>query len=156
MFWHHILWLTADSEGIVVRCTHRQDSPAQRWYTEAVLRSPREERRVLMSRIDWDQRAEAEGFSSIKDYLQAHIIKTGTVEGAADSLGVCETTLRRKLKRMRLGQFRPKDWYAWSKGYPSMKEMILRLKAQGLSPAEIEEEIEGFQGLETIYQTLRR
>ena len=41
MFWYHILWLTAEREGLVVRCTHRHDSPAYRWYLDALFRTGR-------------------------------------------------------------------------------------------------------------------
>ena len=41
MFWYHILWLTAEREGLVVRCTHREKSLAHLWYVAALFLTER-------------------------------------------------------------------------------------------------------------------
>jgi hypothetical protein len=106
--------------------------------------------------IDWESRANSEGFSSVKSMVIHYIQKNNNFIGAILDLGISKPTFHKLKKDLKLNQFKAKDFYAWTKGYAKMDLLINKKMNEGLSAAEITEFIDNYLCIESVKNTMRR
>lgn len=106
--------------------------------------------------INWDKKSQDEGFKSLKEMIQHYIIRNGTFKGAAIDLDINIETLRRIRIFLHIHQFKPYDYYAWTKGYDSMHELVKHKMREGYDSRRITDFVEGYVNRETIKLIMRK